>query len=240
MRGHALSAREVDVEELESREPRISGAQLRSVGHHVKSGIELAATVAPLLHQRSIQDDVELDARERGRHFNGARPFVGRGGFSITRGGVQAREVELELDARDPFSFGKFFKGAVKGAGKVAGNFLKREDLEDGEIIAREFKDAELEEIAARDPFSFGKFLKGAAKDAGKVAGAFIKRENTEDDDMFAREFNDAELEELAAREPFSVANILKGATNRIAGFHRREDEDGVVYTREFEIDELD
>lgn len=59
-------------------------------------------SVAPLLHQRSIEDDIELDARERGRHFNGARPFVGRGGFGITRGGLQAREVEESLEAREP------------------------------------------------------------------------------------------------------------------------------------------
>ena len=38
-------ARELEDElDIEAREPRISGAQLRSIGHHLKSGIELAAT----------------------------------------------------------------------------------------------------------------------------------------------------------------------------------------------------
>ena len=37
-----MESREVD--DIEAREPRISGSQLRSIGHHLKTDIELGAT----------------------------------------------------------------------------------------------------------------------------------------------------------------------------------------------------
>ncbi|KAF8902353.1 hypothetical protein CPB84DRAFT_1824288 [Gymnopilus junonius] len=135
---------------LARREPKITSAQVNSfargakqITHSAKSDIECGAAVAPLF-QRQKRDIEDLETRK----------------FHITHS--QARHAGGALASVAGFA------KVLKGVGKVAGAFLRRED-EDGDKYLREFDDAELE---VREPkFSFGKVIKGV----GKVTNVFIR-----------------------------------------------------------------
>ncbi|PPQ91892.1 hypothetical protein CVT25_000766, partial [Psilocybe cyanescens] len=147
--------------------------KLRFPRIHRKVGV--AATNA----QPQRREFNELDAREPWKVSsnaikNGGKAIVGAAGFAGTVAAINAQPHQREfdeLDAREPI-FGAIFKGATK----VAGKFLRREDEE--EFFAREFEDEDFwaraieEELEAREP-GFGSFIKGI----GKTASKFIRED---------------------------------------------------------------
>jgi len=205
-----LSQRDLEVEEFDAREPRITSAQAKSwartagkIGSHAQSGIEFGAAVAPLLPHRQRRSIEDLETRKfhvsksslkaAGGVAAGAAGFAG----TVALMNSQPRDLEeAEIDARDPkFRIGSIFKTV----GKVAGNFIR--DDETGDIYIRDYDDAELD---ARDP-GLNPIFRHVSK---KV------------DTNFIRVREDAELD---ARDPkFRLGSVFK-TVGKIAGNFIRE-----------------
>ena len=199
-----FAPREEDIEAREF-EDEILARELeqRGFGKFIKGAVKGAAKIASnFIREEDLEArefDEEIEAREIDEELL-ARELEQRGmggfgkvGSKLAGGGgggrkFRAREVDEELLAREleQRGFGKFIKGAVKGAAKIASNFIREEDLEvrefDEEIEAREID----EELLAREleQRGFGKFLKGAVKGAAKIASNFIREEDLEARDV--------------------------------------------------------
>ncbi|KAF8904074.1 hypothetical protein CPB84DRAFT_1823649 [Gymnopilus junonius] len=217
--------------EIEAREPRISGKQLRSFGHHLKHGAEFAATVAPLMQQRSVEDEQQLLERRRGVFVGGHGGQFNGGPVRHFGGGAHPQPRELEDEQllerrRGGFGgHGGHFHGGMRHFG--GGAPPQSRELEDEQLLERR-----------RGGFGgHGGHFRGGMRHFG---GGAPPQSRELEEEINAREFDDAELEEFTARDPFFLTKLLKGATKVASNFIRREDGDGLIYSREFEIDELD
>jgi len=213
--------------ELETREPRITSAEVKSfvrgaakVGGYAQNGIELGASVAPLLphkNRRSLEDletrTFRMPSHSSMRAIGGA--VVGAAGFGGTIAALNTKpQQRRELEAREPEYFPlqrktparftrqetlevrdpNFFSTIAKDVGKVA------------KLVIRE------DELEAREP----NFFSSIEKDVGKVAKLVIR-----EDELEARE-----------PEPNFFSTIAKDV-GKVAKLVIREDENGELYVRD-------
>lgn len=183
--------------ELDARDPFSFRKAFRKIGRIAKKVGGVALKAAPLLVLRDESGSlVELDLRE------------------LDFDSLVERDLDFELDAREPFKFGRIFKKIRRVAKHAAGIALKAAPLilrdEQGSLINLEMRDFFDDELETRDPEPKLNFrrLGRAALNAAKI---FIRDEDG--NVYYIREVEPSIESELEAREPkFRVGRVLRKA----------------------------
>jgi len=204
--------------ELDARDPFSFRNAFKKIGNFAKKAGGVALKAAPLLIARDESGSlVELDLRE------------------LDFDSLVERDLDLDLDAREPFSFGKVFRKIGNVAKKAAGVALKAAPLilrdEDGSLINVEMREFFEDELETRDPepkFNFRKL----GRTALHAAKLFIRDEDG--NVYYVREVEPSIESELEGREPkLRFGRVLKkptgprhqvrGQRNQLSNFGLRE-----------------
>jgi len=173
------------IEELDARDPFSFGSFFKAIAPIAKPFVAKIPKVGGFL-SKFLKRDGTVD-EDLLKDFLVAEALAGRGD-------IAARSLAEDLVARDPFSFGSFFKAIapiakpfvakIPKVGGILSKFFKRDGTVDEELlndwlvaqalagqsgVAARSLSADLE---ARDPFSFGNFFKAIAP----IAKPFVEK----------------------------------------------------------------
>lgn len=173
------------IQELDARDPFSFGNFFKAIAPIAKPFVAKIPKVGGFL-SKFLKRDGTVD-EDLLRDFLVAEALAGRGD-------IAARSLAEDLVARDPFSFGNFFKAIapiakpfvakIPKVGGILSKFFKRDGTVDEELLndwlvaqalagqsgvaARSLS----EDLEARDPFSFGNFFKAIAP----IAKPFVEK----------------------------------------------------------------
>jgi len=173
------------IQELDARDPFSFGNFFKAIAPFAKPFVAKIPKVGGFL-SKFLKRDGTVD-EDLLKDFLVAEALAGRGD-------IAARSLAEDLVARDPFSFGNFFKAIapiakpfvakIPKVGGILSKFFKRDGTVDEDLL-KDFLVAEAlagrgdiaarslsEDLEARDPFSFGSFFKAIAP----IAKPFIEK----------------------------------------------------------------